>query len=192
MAASVTRKNKDHIRFNSGNLLLVKFGEGDWEGLGNVVGGKLQLKSSDNSLVLADGESESRRGSRKCDFNAVLAQTDVEVFNRLLALSGGTVKVYYNNGTDNAGETEEIYIPKLRVLDDLALDMKGNTHQPLQLVGSVSATDDNDGLAKCTPDTDLPDEAVAAGSAPLNSYNPYFVVLGTTAGDTSETQPLEP
>ena len=176
MAAAVTLKSKANIRFQSGNLFLVKLGTGAWEGLGHIQGGKLDIIASENSAVLADGETVAKRGSRKATFAVTLAQTNKSVLDRLFALSGQNVAVYYYNGVENALH-QEIYIPSLEVIEEMSLDMKGNQHQSVIIKGAVNPADNN--VASVIPDTDLPDEAYAAGTAPLNSNNPYVVILET-------------
>lgn len=174
MAAAVTLKSKDGIRFQSGNLFLVKLGSGAWEGLGHVIGGKLDIVASENSTVLADGETVSKRGSRKATFAVTLAQTNKSVLDRLFALSGQNIIAYYHNGLEG-GYYQEIYIPSLEVIEEMSLDMKGNQAQSVMIKGAVNPADS--GTASCTPDTDLPDEAYATGASPLNSNNPYVVIL---------------
>lgn len=178
MPPAVTNKDKKEIRFNSGNLFLVKLGSGAWEGLGNILGGKLSLKSSEVSAVLADGETVSARGSRKCNFSVSLAQTNKTVLDRLMALSGENVQAYYYNGVANS-KYQEIFIPSLEVIEDIELDMKGQQHQSVMLVGTVNPTDLSTNVAVCTPDTDLPDEGKATGATAIESDNPYFVILET-------------
>ena len=176
MAAAVTLKDKNGIRFNSGNLFLVKLGSGAWEGLGHVMGGKLDVKADKNSIVLADGETVSKRGKREGNFAVTLAQTDKAVLDRLMALSGQSVAAYYYNGAEGT-KYQEIYIPALEVIEDVSLDMKGQQHQSVVLMGAMNPADS--GTATCTPDTDLPDEAKATGVTAIDSDNPYFVVLET-------------
>jgi hypothetical protein len=177
MAAAVTLKSKDGIRFQSGNLFLVKLGTGAWEGLGHCLGGKLEIKADKNSAVLSDGETVSKRGKREGTFAVTLAQTNKAVLDRILALSGDSVAAYYNNGKEG-GKMQEIYIPALEIIEDLSLDMKGQQHQSVVISGTMDPADN--GLAVCTPDTDLPEEASATGTTPQNSSNPYCVILETT------------
>lgn len=174
MAAAVTLKSKDGIRFQSGNMFLVKLGSAAWEGLGHVSGGKLDIIASENSTVLADGETIAKRGSRKATFEVVLAQTNKAVLDRIFALSGNNVSAYYYNGVEG-GKHQEIYIPSLEVIEELSLDMKGNQHQSVKIKGSVNPADS--GTASCVADTDLPDEAFATGAQAENSNNPYVVIL---------------
>jgi hypothetical protein len=176
MPAAVTLKAKDGIRFNSGNLFLIKLGSAAWEGLGHVMGGKLDIKAEKNSVVLADGETVSKRGKREGNFAVTLAQTNKDVLDRLFALSSENVKAYYFNGTEG-GKRQEIYIPSLEVIEDISLDMKGQQHQSVVLVGAMNPNDTGD--ATCTPDTDLPDEAYATGATAVDSNNPYCVILET-------------
>ncbi len=174
MAAAVTLKSKDGVRFQSGNMFLVKLGTSAWEGLGHIIGGKLDIVASENSTVLADGETVAKRGSRKATFAVTLAQTNKAVLDRLFALSGQNVAVYYYNGVEG-GYHQEIYIPSLEVIEEMSIDMKGNQHQSVMIKGAVNPADS--GTAACTPDTDLPDEAFATGASPTNSNNPYVVIL---------------
>lgn len=175
MAASVTLKLKDGIRFQSGNLFLVKLGTGSWEGLGHVVGGKLDIKASENSVTLADGETVAKRGSRKATFAVTLAQTNKPVLDRLFALSGSNVSAYYYNGAED--KHQEIYIPSLEVIENMSIDMKGNSHQQVVIEGSVNPADT--GTASCIPNTDFPDEKKSTLVTSVNSNNPYVVIVET-------------
>ena len=176
MAASTTNKSTAGIRFKSGNHFLVKNGTGAWEGLGHVLGGKLEIARDSSSITLSDGETVTKATTRKGTFVVTLAQTDAVVLNKLFAIAGQTVKAYYFNGTTSSMH-QEIYIPSLEVLEKVNLDMKGNQHQTLEITGNLSPADS--GTASCTPNTDFPDEKKSTTATPVNSSNPYIVVVDT-------------
>ncbi len=176
MAASETRKSKDSIRFQSGNLFLVKLGSAAWEGLGHVLGGKLDIIASENSTVFADGETCAKRGSRKASFAVTLAQTNKTVLNRLFALSGQNIAAYYYNGVENA-LYQEIYIPSLEVIEEMSIDMKGNQHQSVMIKGAINPADTPP--ASVVPTGTLPEEAKATGEQAVDSGNPYVIILET-------------
>jgi len=172
-----TRKSSAGLRFKSGNLLLIKLGTAAWEGLGNIISGKLGLKTEEVSVKYADNSTASGEGASSCNITIELAQVNKDVIDRVLEICGSEVKLYYNNGS-NGVSTQEIFADKVIFKKDIDWEMKASTHQKINLTGLINPADN--GLCVCVPDTDLPDDAKASGLTAVDSNNPYFVILETT------------
>ena len=171
-----TRKSSTGLRFKSGNLFLIKTASGVWEGLGNIISGKINLKAEEVSVKYADNNTASGEGSSSCGINIELAQVNKEVVDRVLEICGTEVKVYYNNGS-NGSKTQEIFADKVIFKKEIDWEMKASTHQKITITGLINPADN--GLCDCVPDTDLPEEATASGLTAIDSKNPYFVILET-------------
>lgn len=173
MAASTTNK-ADSIKFNSGNLFLIK--DTTWKGLGHAVSGKLSLKTDKVSITLMDGETVQKRGKRECSLQIVLAQTDETVQDLIFSLTGAEHPIYLYNGVEN-GKHQEYYFPKAEIIESFDIDMKGQSHQAIAL--DIMINPAASGNAEI-PISGLPDEAYANDVEAITGANPYYVVVDTT------------
>jgi len=171
-------KNLDQIKINSGNnFQILAEGETVFETLGNIESGMLDLKGSSVEGQFANGFKWKKRGAGEGSLKVVLSQVSAEILNRVLELLNQTIVVYFLNGIDDAGEAMEIYAKYGTIVEQISLDMKGNTPQVIAL--DISLNPEPSGVMSVTPDTELPADAYAAGASPVAGFSPFCVILGT-------------
>lgn len=168
-------KNRNEVRLKSGNDFKVKFG-GFWITLGNIVSGKLSKKTESSKIVWADSESFQKRTTRESMLEVVLGQVSKEIMDTIDQISEGVaIPVYFYNGYANSKHME-IFAPECEMIEQLELDMKGDSHQTIALKFSLFPQSGN---ATVTPSTDLPAGAHATSASLQTGTNPYYVVLDT-------------
>ena len=167
-------KNKEEVRLKSGNNFKLKFGS-TWYTLGNIISGKITKVTSSTEVTFADGESFEKKTTTKSMTEVVLGQVSKEILDNIDTYGSAFVKLYYYNGIAN-GKDMEFYIPEAELIENLELDMKGNSHQIIALKFSNLPQAAN---ATVTPSTDLPAGAYATSGSFQTGTNPYYVVLDT-------------
>lgn len=171
-------KNLDEIKINSGNNFQIRAeAENNYETLGNIESGMLSLTGSTVEGQFANGFKWKKRGASEGSLRVVLSQVSAEIVNRILQLLNQTIEIYFLNGIDDKAEAMEIYAKYGTIVEQIALDMKGNTPQVIAL--DIVLNPESEGVMSVTPDTDLPADAYAEGAEPVAGYSPFCVILGT-------------
>jgi hypothetical protein len=172
------RKSNDEVKINSGDVFCVKDGATDWENLGHVMSGKLFKKAGSVEGMYKSGFKWKKRGSVEGGGEMILGQVSKAILDRVDELVGKILKFYDYNGLGDDGNHMEIYGPEIEIIEAMELEMAGEKQQVIALSFSFLP---QDGMASCTPDTDLPDEAYAEGDDPVAGTNPFWVILETVA-----------
>lgn len=168
-------KNRNEVRLKSGNDFKVKFG-GIWITLGNIVSGKLTKKTDSSKVIWANSESFQKKTTRESMLEVIIGQVSKEIMDTLDQISDGpAIPFYFYNGFANSKHME-IFAPESELIEQLELDMKGDSHQVIALKFSLFPQSGN---ASVTPSTDLPAGAYATSASLQTGFNPYYVVLDT-------------
>lgn len=168
-------KTKEEVRLKSGNNFKVYYNSA-WITLGNIISGKLTKQTSSTEVTFADGESFEKKTTTKAMLEIVLGQVSKEILDTIDNAAATFRKLYYYNGLANSKDME-IYIPEAELIENLELDMKGNSHQTIALKFSIVPQSAN---ATVTPSTDLPSGSYATSGSLQTGTNPYYVILDTT------------
>ncbi|MCC6867083.1 MAG: hypothetical protein IT280_13085 [Ignavibacteria bacterium] len=170
-------KNTEQEKINSGNNFQIKVGS-SWLTLGNIVSGSLEKMADSIEITHADGNSHKKASKRSCTLSVVLSQVAKEIMDQIDDILNTSVEGYFYNGRDELGADQEFYLPEMKPIEKLKLDMEGGKHQVLNLEFSVVAQSAN---VSVTPDTGLPADAYASGASPVTGKNPFYIILETIA-----------
>lgn len=169
-------KNDDQVKINSGNNFKVKH-NGAWISFGNTVEGTLEKTASKKEIMYSSGYAFDKASKRKGSLMIVLAQNSKEIIDMVDQILSGSKALYLYNGLDDS-KHQEIYIPAARCIENLKLEMKGDSHQVIALEFAISPQSGN---ASVIPNTDMPSDRYASSGSVQTGYNPFFVILETTA-----------
>jgi len=169
-------KNDEQVKINSGDNFKVYFNNA-WTTLGHVVSGKLSKKGTPKEIKYASGYKFNKKSSQEGMFTVVLAQVSKELLDVIDQLSSAKRRLYIYNGLDDSKHME-FYIPAANLIEQIDLTMAGDEHQTIQLDFSIVPQTGN---ASVTPTTDMPSDRYATSASPVTGYNPFWVVLETTA-----------
>ena len=155
MADTLTH-NPDQIKINSGQNLQVYNNVTDgWLTLGIV--GEATFNDTDTAVDVpqADGPVTVKSGATKSSMKVVINQNDSAILSRIAGLKGKKLKLYYDNGADDAGHYQEFVSMSCTMMKEFAIPLKGGAAQLVGITINFNPLSPNE----CTPSTDLPTAA---------------------------------